>query len=54
MLSIDTLVKESTGLPDKYVEMAVNYIQFLQYQCDLEQRNVGYPVLFLQFPYIMK
>ena len=31
-MPIDQMVKEATGLPDKYVEMAVSYIHFLQFQ----------------------
>ncbi len=35
-MPIDVLVKEATGLPDKYVEMAVSYIRFLQEQSMLD------------------
>ena len=31
-MPIEVLVKEATGLPDKYVDMVVSYIHFLQYQ----------------------
>ncbi len=36
-MPIDVMVKEATGLPDKYVDMVVNYIQFLQYQVKTEE-----------------
>ena len=38
-MPIDVMVKEATGLPDKYVEMAVNYIHFLQFQYKNESEN---------------
>ena len=31
-MPLEALVRESTGLPEQYVQMAVSYIQFLQYQ----------------------
>ena len=31
-MPLDTVVKNATGLSDKYVEMAVTYIRFLQAQ----------------------
>lgn len=40
-MPIETLVKNATGLPDKYVEMAVSYIQFLQAQYQQEQQSAG-------------
>ncbi len=36
-MPIDVLVKEATGLPDKYVDMVVSYIHFLQYQAKTEE-----------------
>ncbi len=36
-MPIDVMVKETTGLPDKYVDMVVNYIRFLQYQVKTEE-----------------
>ena len=36
-MPIEMLVKNATGLPDKYVEMAVSYIHFLQTQYQQEQ-----------------
>ena len=39
-MPIEIMVKNLTGLPDKYVEMAVNYIRFLQKQFEQEQKNV--------------
>lgn len=36
-MPIDVMVKEATGLPDKYVDMVVSYIQFLQYQLKSEK-----------------
>ncbi len=38
-MPIDVMVKEATGLPDKYVDMVVNYIQFLQYQVKTEEAH---------------
>lgn len=40
-MPIETLVKNVTRLPDKYVEMAVSYIQFLQAQYQQEQQSTG-------------
>ena len=37
-MPIEALVKEATGLPDKYVDMVVSYIHFLQYQ-NLQERQ---------------
>jgi len=31
-MSADILTKEAYGLPDEYVDMAVSYIRFLQFQ----------------------
>lgn len=42
-MPIETLVKNATGLPDKYVDMAVNYIHFLQAQYQEEQREAPVP-----------
>ncbi len=39
-MAIDVLVKEATGLPDKYVDMVVSYIHFLQYQ--VKNENTDY------------
>ena len=36
-MPIDVLVKKTTGLPDKYVDMVVSYIHFLQYQLKNEE-----------------
>ncbi len=36
-MPIDVMVKEATGLPDKYVDMVVSYIRFLQYQLKSEE-----------------
>ena len=38
-MSIDVMVKEATGLPDKYVDMVVNYIRFLQFQAKAEEQK---------------
>lgn len=38
-MPIDVMVKETTGLPDKYVDMVVNYIQFLQFQAKAEEET---------------
>ena len=38
-MPIDVMVKEATGLPDKYVDMVVNYIQFLQFQAKAEEET---------------
>lgn len=27
------------GLPDKYVDMAINYVDFLRYQAEIEKRK---------------
>ncbi|MBQ7436715.1 MAG: DUF2281 domain-containing protein [Oscillospiraceae bacterium] len=46
-MPLETMVKQATGLPDKYVEMAVTYISFLQQQFAAEtekkvkKRSVG-------------
>ena len=37
-MPIELLVKNATGLPDKYVEMAVSYIHFLQLQYQQEEK----------------
>lgn len=37
-MPIEMLVKNATGLPDKYVEMAVSYIHFLQSQYQQEEK----------------
>ena len=39
-MPIDVMVKEATGLPDKYVDMVVSYIHFLQYQLKTEEDTV--------------
>ena len=39
LVSIEMLVKNATGLPDKYVEMAVSYIHFLQSQYQQEEKT---------------
>lgn len=39
-MPIDVMVKEATGLPDKYVDMVVSYIHFLQYQLKSEDDYV--------------
>ena len=36
-MPIEAIVKSCTGLPDKYVDMAVSYIRFLQSQYQQEQ-----------------
>ena len=38
-MPIEALVKEATGLPDKYVDMVVSYIHFLQYQNSQEHKT---------------
>ena len=38
-MPIELLVKNATGLPDKYVEMVVSYIHFLQSQCQQEEKT---------------
>ena len=38
-MPIDVMVKEATGLPDKYVDMVVNYIRFLQFQAKAEEQK---------------
>ena len=38
-MPIDVIVKEATGLPDKYVNMVVSYIHFLQYQLKTEEEK---------------
>ena len=41
-MPIEAVVKQATGLPDKYVDMAVSYIQYLQAQFDEETKlNTG-------------
>lgn len=40
-MPIEVLVKEATGLPDKYVDMAVSYIRYLQYQCSEENKKIS-------------
>lgn len=37
-MPIELLVKNATGFPDKYVEMAVSYIHFLQSQYQQEEK----------------
>ena len=51
-MPIELVVKNATGLPDKYVDMAVSYIHFLQSQYQQEQqasvsssRTKGKPIL---------
>ena len=39
-MPIDVMVKEATGLPDKYVDMVVSYIHFLQYQLKSEDDSI--------------
>ena len=38
---IDRLASEAEGLNDKYLEMAVEYIRFLQSECKKEKENFG-------------
>ena len=38
-MPIEQLIKNATGLPDRYVEMAVSYIQFLQVQYKEKSRQ---------------
>ena len=38
-MPIDVMVKEATGLPEKFVEQVVNYIQFLQFQAKAEEET---------------
>ena len=38
-MPLDVLVKEATGLSDKYVEMALVYIRFLQDQAEKEPQK---------------
>ena len=38
-MPLDVMVKETTGLPDKYVEMAVSYIRFLQAQAEANRTS---------------
>ncbi len=38
-MPLEALVKSCTGLPDKYVEMAVSYIHFLQSQYQQERAS---------------
>ena len=42
-MPIELLVKNATGLPDKYVEMAVSYIHFLQTQYQQEHQEKAGP-----------
>ena len=42
-MPIEVLVRNATGLPEKYVDMAVSYIHFLQSQYQLEQKNAASP-----------
>ena len=43
-MPIELLVKNATGLLDKYVDMAVNYIHFLQTQYQQEQATKPVPL----------
>ena len=36
-MPLDVMVKEATGLQDKYVDMVVSYIRFLQHQAKMEE-----------------
>lgn len=36
-MPLDVMVKEATGLQDKYVDMVVSYIRFLQHQAKTEE-----------------
>lgn len=38
-MPIEVMVKEATGLPDKYVDMVVSYIHFLQYQVNENNKD---------------
>ena len=38
-MPIELMVKNATGLPDRYVDMAVSYIWYLEAQYQQEQRN---------------
>ena len=38
-MPIETLIKEATDLPDEYINMAVTYIQFLQFQYEKKKRK---------------
>ena len=52
-MPIEAILKNATGLPDKYVEMVVSYIHFLQSQTQIESsahRSIG--VLSNRFEYI--
>ena len=40
-MPLEVLVKNATGLPDKYVDMAANYIRYLQYQYSQEEKQQG-------------
>ncbi|MBR3107425.1 MAG: DUF2281 domain-containing protein [Clostridia bacterium] len=40
-MPIELLVKNATGLPDRYVDMAVSYIHYLEAQYQQEQRNAA-------------
>jgi len=43
-MPIELVVKNATGLPDKYVDMVVSYIHYLQAQYQQEQITSPIPV----------
>ena len=44
-MPIEVFLKNATGLPDKYVEMAVSYINYLQTQYQQSMQTNGKPIL---------
>ncbi len=42
-MPIDVLIKEATDLPDEYINMAVTYIQFLQFQYEKKKGEDSKP-----------
>ena len=46
-MPIEAFLKNATGLPDKYVEMAITYINYLQtqYQQSMQATVNGKPIL---------
>ena len=37
----DTLTQEASGLPDEYLNMAINYVRFLQFQYQQKLHKKG-------------
>ena len=42
-MPIEALIKEATDLPDEYINMAVTYIQFLQFQYEKKKGEKAKP-----------